>query len=231
MSIPEQATPYLTVAKQNYPTITKNGITNDSLQKYFTDSFNDICKAMALYKCWICVRCMELNKFSYGWGDKPNTCPKCGEKTVYEVATFNARASYVGEIFQWAFWLLLKNYYGITARPTSDTTRLYDLEIRPDVVIEAKGSPKYIINQDGTHSKLERAGMLRSDTEKKAFANAKKWSMQFPNGHFFVVTNALPPRLSGYRNSTVKAILDVTKKNQLESLIADFKAIGIVGAT
>jgi len=62
---------------------------------------------------------MELNKFSYGWGDKPNTCPTCGEKTVYEVATFNGRASYVGEMFQWAFWLLLKNYYGI-ARATKN---------------------------------------------------------------------------------------------------------------
>ncbi len=151
------------------------------------------------------------------------------KKTVYEVATFNARASYVGEMFQWAFWLLLKNNYRITVRPTPDTTRLYDLEIRPDVVIEAKDSPKYIINQDGTHSKLERAGMLWSDTEKKAFANAKKWSMQFPNGSFFVVTNTLPNKLSGYRNSIVKAIYDVTKKNQLESLIADLKAIGVVG--
>ncbi len=182
---------------------------------------------MALYKCWICVKCMELGKSSYGFGDKPAKCPTCKEATVYEIATFNARASYVGEMFQWAFWLLLKNQYNIAARPTSDTTRLYDLEIRPDVVIEAKGSPDYIINPDGSHSKLDRPGMMRSDTEKKAFANAKKWNERFPNGHFFVVTNAVPTHLHGYRNSTVRAIYDVTKKSQLESLIADFRAIGV----
>lgn len=186
---------------------------------------------MSLYKCWVCVRCMELSKFSYGWGDKPDTCPVCGEKTIYEVATFQARATYVGEMFQWAFWLILKNNYGITARPTSDSTRLYDLELRADVVIEAKGSPSYIINPDGSHSNLDRPGLMRSDTEKKAFANAKKWNERFPNGHFFVVTNALPLHLQRYRNSTVKAIYDVTKKNQLESLIADLKDVGIVGAT
>jgi hypothetical protein len=231
MPIPEQALPYLTVAKQNYPIIEKNGITNDSLSRYFTESFNDICKAMALYKCWVCVRCMEHKKFSYGWGDKPDSCPVCGEKYIYEVATFQARASYVGEMFQWAFWLLLKNHCGITARPTSDVTRLYDLEIRPDIVIEAKGSPAYIINPDETHSHLDRPGMMRSDTEKKAFANAKKWNERFPSGHFFIVTNAIPNELLGYRDSTVKAIYDVTKKSQLESFIADLTAIGIVGET
>lgn len=227
MTTPDYATPYLRIAKQNYPIIERNGITNDSLSRYFTQNFNDVCSAMSLYKCWVCVRCMELGKFSYGWGDKLNECPQCNEKTTYEVATFQARASYVGEVFQWAFWLLLKNKYNIVARPTSDTTRLYDLEIRPDVVIEAKGSPEYVINPDGSHSKMDRPGMQRSDTKKKAFANAKEWSMRFPKGHFFVVTNAIPNELRSYRNDIVKAVYDVTKKNQLESLISDLKAIGI----
>jgi hypothetical protein len=70
-------------------------------------------------------------------------------------------------------------------------------------------------------------GMQRSDTKKKAFANAKEWSMRFPKGHFFVVTNAIPNELRSYRNDIVKAVYDVTKKNQLESLISDLKAIGI----
>ena len=231
MSVSEQSIPYLTIAKRNYDIINKSGVTNDSLSRYFTECFNDICKAMSLYKCWVCVRCMELSKFSYGWGDKPETCPVCGEKTIYEVATFQARASYVGEMFQWAFWLLLKNYYGITARPTSDATRLYDLEIKSDVVIEAKGSPAYVIDPDGSHSHLGRPGMMRSDTEKKAFANAKKWSMRFPKGHFFIISNAIPNELRAYRNDIVQAIYDVTKKNQLESLIADLKEIGIEGKT
>jgi hypothetical protein len=169
---------------------------------------------------------MEFSKFSYGWGDKPNACPVCNEKTVYEVATFQGRASYVGGMFEWACWHLLKEGYGITSRPTSESTRLYDLEIRPDVVIEAKGSPTYIINPDGSHSRLGRAGMMRTDTEKKAFANAKKWHTRFPDGYFFILTNALPNHLLAYRNREIRAIYDVTKKSQLESFISDLKAIG-----
>jgi len=231
MTPSESAIPYLTIAKKNYITLAKSGITNDSLARYFNECFEDICRAMALYKCWVCVRCMELSKFSYGFGDKPATCPECNEKTIYEVSTFQARASYSGEMFQWAFWYILKNHYGIEAKPTSESTRLYDLELRADVVIEAKGSAEYIINPDGSHSKLDRAGMLRSDTEKKAFANAQSWHNRFPNGHFFVVTNALPLHLKAYRNEKIKAIYDITKKNQLESLIADLKVAGITGAT
>jgi hypothetical protein len=229
MEINESTIPYLQIAKENYTIIEKNRITNDSLSRYFTKCFNDICRAIGLYKCWICVRCLELSKYSAGWGDKPKTCPQCGEKATYEVATFQARASYVGEMFQWAFWLLLKREFKIEAKPTSDTTRLYDLELRPDIVIEAKGSPDYLINPDGTHSRLGVPGMMRSDTKKKAFANAKAWNMRFPKGHFFVVTNAIPNELLSYRDDTIQAIYDVTKKNQLESLISDLKGIGIVG--
>lgn len=228
--LPEQATSYLSIARERYSIIEKNGVSNDSLNRYFQDCFDAIGRAMSLYKCWVCVRCMEFGKFAnaYGWGNKPKACPSCGEKFVYEVATFQARASYVGEMFQWAFWHLLHTQYGITARTTSDTTRLYDLELRRDVVIEAKGSPDYIINPDGTHSNLDRPGMIRSDTEKKAFANAKKWNERFPDGYFFIVTNALPTHLHGYRNTTVNAIYDVTKMSQLDSFILDLRTIGIV---
>lgn len=227
MSVQESAIPYLSIARRNYSIIEKSGVTNDSLSHYFTECFNNICSASALYKCWVCVRCMELSKFSYGWGDKPDVCPVCGEKTIYEVATFQARASYVGEMFQWAFYHLLKTFYKIDSRPTSESTRLYDLELRPDVVIEAKGSPEYIVNPNGSRSQLDRPGMTRSDTKKKAFANAKEWNSRFPSGNFFIITNAIPNELRSYRNGTIRAIYDVTKKNQLDSFISDLKAIGI----
>lgn len=140
-------------------------------------------------------------------GDKPKTCHICDQK-VYEVGTFQARASYSGAVFDYACQYILNEKYGINTNPTSDSTRLYDFEIRNDIVVESKGSPKYVLNPDGTRSDLDRAGMLRSDTEKKAFANAKKWHNRFPNGSFYVITNTLPNHLRAYRNETITAILE-----------------------
>lgn len=44
--------------------------------------------------------------------------------------------------------------------------RLYGFEYKRGVVTEAKGSPEYIILEDGTHTRLKRAGMKRTGTEK-----------------------------------------------------------------
>ena len=62
---------------------------------------------------------------------------------------------------------------------------------------------------------------MRSDTEKKAFENARKYKMANPNGAFFIATNALPPRLVGHRGENVDGIFDVTKKARLESLLRE----------
>jgi hypothetical protein len=56
---------------------------------------------------------------------------------------------------------------------SSEQTRLYNFEIKNNVVVEAKGSPEYIVKPDGSKSKLRRAGMLRSDIKKKAHANSR----------------------------------------------------------
>lgn len=169
---------------------------------------------------------MALNRFSYGWGDKPNSCPKCG-KSTYEVATFQARASYVGSAFEYACVYLLKHSFDIDAKPTSEATRLYDFEIKPNLVVEAKGSPHYILNPDGSKSSLGRAGMTRSDTKKKAFANATEWRRRFPDGHFFIITNALPNELYAYRNDKIRAIYDITKARQLNDFVAELKSLGL----
>lgn len=127
--------------------------------------------------------CINAESVSPAWrstnlhmvgGNKPDRCPKC-KKPIYEVATFQARASYVGSAFQYACMHLLKESFNIRVKPTFDITPLYDFEIKRNVVVEAKGSPQYIINPDGSKSKLGRAGMTRTDTKKKAFSNATEW--------------------------------------------------------
>lgn len=215
--------PYHSIIKQNFKTFEGSALSDNSLSRFFEGCFNDVYRMVGLYKTWVCVACLAVGKHSYGWGDKPKNCPICN-KTVYEVGTFQARASYVGNVFDYACQYLLNTRYDLQTKPTSESTRLYDFELQNDVVVESKGSPKYVINPDGTRSSLDRAGLLRSDTEKKGFANATKWRRRFPNGKFFIVTNALPNHLKAYRNDKVTAIYDVTKKSQLESFVEELRS-------
>ena len=215
----------LAYTASNYKkTLGKKGLSNSSLSDYFASCFNNTSILFGTYKCWICVTCLVENEFSYGWGDKPRSCPRCGKPT-YEVATFQARASHVGRAFQYACRYLLKELYGVNAELTGEKTPLYDLEIRPDLVIEAKGSPEFIINPDKSKSPLGRAGMSRSDTHKKAFANATEWKRRFPKGHFFILTNSLPVGLRAYKDEKIDGIFDITKKIQLEEFVSETKRL------
>jgi hypothetical protein len=204
--------------------IGKKGLSNTTLSDFFAKCFSDVSTLFGLYKCWICVACLAKGKPFYGWGDKPNACPKCGRPT-YEVATFQARASHVGRAFQYACRYLLRESYAIGAELTGDKTPLYDLEIRPDLVIEAKGSPDSITNPDGSKSSIGRAGMSRSDTHKKAFANATEWKRRFPKGHFFILTNSLPASLRAYKDDKIDGIFDITKKAQLDEFVSEAKRL------
>lgn len=225
--IPE---PYDFIVKDNYKIIESKGISDDSLRRYFDGCFKDIGRMVGLYKTWLCVKCLEkgadnlqLEK-NYGWGDNIRKCKVCRNNT-YEVATFQARASYVGDMFEYACLHLLTKKFGFKATRSSDQTRLYDFEIKNNVVVEAKGSPEYIVNPDGSKSKLDRPGLLRTDTKKKAFANAAEWHDHFPNGHFFIITNALPHELRAWRDETISAIYDVTKESQLRKFVDELKSL------
>lgn len=221
-AIPE---PYRFIVRSNYDsTIKKSNISNDSLARYFRGCFDDTGKMLGLFKTWVCVKCLGVGNCVYGFGDKPKKCSTCGNR-VYEVATFQARASKVGRAFEYACLYLLTEHFKITAKPTFIATRLYDFEIRDDVVVEAKGSPEYINNPDGTKSSLKRAGVSRTDTEKKAFQNANKWRRRFPKGHFYIPTNSLPEGLRSYRDNDVTTIFDVTKKSQLEDFVSELSKI------
>jgi hypothetical protein len=97
------------------------------------------------------------------------------------------------------------------------------LELGHDVVIEAKGSALSIINPDGSKTKLGRAGMSRTDTKKKAFANAEEWRERVPAGAFYIITNSLPNSLLAYHSDTVTGIYDVTKKIQLDKFVSEVR--------
>lgn len=159
---------------------------------------------------------LELDK-NYGWGNNPRKCKVC-HKNTYEVATFQARASYVGAMFEYASFHLLTKKFGIKMTLSSEQTRLYDFEIKNNVVVEAKGSPEYIVNPDGSKSKLGRAGMLRSDTKRKHLPMQQNGINVFRTDIFSLLL--MPCRMSFAHGVTkIDTIYDITNANQLNKLI------------
>ena len=208
--------------KDNYNIIKNQGLSNENLERYFIECFDDIVRLLKLYKCWTCISCLERGVCSAGPGDKSRKCPTCNDgQGIYEIANFQARASKVGAVFEYACMYLLSESFTIPVRRTSEITRVYDFEIRDDIVIEAKGSPERIINADGTKSDLSRPGLMRSDTMKKALENATQWRRRFPNGRFYIITNALPIQYKAYRDEHVSGIYDITKSDQLDNFVRD----------
>lgn len=216
--------PYSRIAQTNYQRIIRRSArppTNALLKAYFDACFTDTLQHFALYAVWCCTSCMRDGTVSYGWGRKPNRCPTCHQTTTYQVGTFNAWAAPVGAVFAAAVYFLLRGSYRVPLVDTPGNTKTHDFEITASFAIEAKGSPHHVVNPDGTLYELGRPGMERSDTEKKAFANAQTFKMRNPHAYYAILTNALPPKLLGYRNATVNGIFNVTKVEELNILMRD----------
>lgn len=222
---------YQSFIKRNFASFIENKpLMDDSLRRYFEGCFKDIGLLVPLPVMWICPYCLGNNPreltlgSNYDWGDNPHRCGVCGGRT-YLIATFQARSGYSGSTFMYACHYLLINRFDIKVLISSSDTKLYDLEIANDLVIETKGSAKFIENIDGSISNLNRPGMKRSDTKKKAFDNGAGWRNNFPNGHFYILTNANPIHLKGHRSEAVTAIYDVTKAKQLLKFINELREI------
>lgn len=217
--IPE---PFQSIVNKRYDQFLKDKdkIDDKKLKLYFDTCFEDICFHFGLHACWICVNCMKKNILTYDWGEKPDSCPKCSERTTYAVGTFQAWASKTGDMFEWAFYHLIKKISDLPIEH-KDTT-MYDFEITSKIVVEAKGSAEYVISPDGTKYYLGRPGMKRSDSEKKAFANGEKYKNQHPKNKFFIVTNAVPENLT-VKGRAADGLFNVTKKEDLDKFIGECK--------
>ncbi len=197
----------------------KGGIDNNSLRRYFEKAFTEVMVKYNLYQAWACINCLRQGTSTVRWGITPDICPECNDTATYSIATFQGRSSRFGEIFVLAFRHLIHTHYGLDLSFPGKNVRTHNLEITPQVAIEAKGSARDIVFPDGTVHRNPRAGMLRSDTIKKAFDNARTFAKDNENGTFYIVTNALPPRLMGHIGDNVDGIFDVTKKDQLDEFI------------
>ena len=65
--------------------------------------------------------------------------------------------------------------------------------------------------------------MSRTDTKKKAFANARTFKQRNPSAYFGIVTNDMPARLVNYRNDIVNGVFNLTRIEEIEVLIRDLE--------
>ena len=216
---------YDEVAKTNYAHIGGQGLANGRLQNYFNGCFQQVIDAVACYPAWACISCIGGSKTTAEFGNLPNECPACGSRRVFEVATFQGRASIAGKVFESAVRYLLSTIFELPAVPTPGNTNTHDVEITPRIAIETKGSRRYVQNPDSTVTTIGRPGLERSDTWKKAQANARNFRRLNPSTPFYIVTNALPPSLVGYRSDDITGIFNITQVNRITSLVAEMRAV------
>ena len=130
----------------------------------------------------------------------------------------------MGDVLGSAVRHLLVTKFELPAVPTPGNTNTPDIEATPRVAIETKGSPRQLLNPDKTVTRFNRPGLERSDTWKKAQANALKFRRQNREAPFYIVSNAVPGSLVGYRSDEISGIFDITQVNRVNSLIAEINA-------
>ena len=217
--------PYDEVAQANYALHLGNrALNNNALRHYFDGCFQQAIDTVACYPAWACVACIGGGTTSAAFGNLPRKCPTCGSRRVFEVATFQGRSSIVGKVFEAAVRHILSTRFELPVAFTPGNTNTHDLEVTSRVAIETKGSPRLVQNPDDTVTTIQRPGLERSDTWKKAQANALKFRRQNRNSPFFIVSNAVPSDLVGYRSDEITGIFNITQANRLDSLVAEIRA-------
>ena len=207
---------YDQIALDNY-SFEQGSLTNGTLRSYFDRCFDRALEQSGLYPAFGCINCAFDGTAEIVLGEKPTHCPQCGSDRVFQLATFQGRAPVYGSTFASAVKTLFNLQFDIELLDTPQNTKTHDLEASPRIAIEVKGSARRIRLHDGSTVLLDRPGMLRSDTEKKAESNARNYKRLNSSGTFFVVTNALPDRLRGIRTDDIDGYFDLTKVNRVEA--------------
>ena len=217
--------PYDEIVRTNYAHVGGQQLTNNRLQNYFNGCFQQVIDTMACYPAWACVSCIGGGTTTAEFGNLPKQCPVCGSRRVFEVATFQGRASIVGKIFEVSVRYLLTTKFELPAVPTPGNTNTHDVEVTPKVAIETKGSPRYVQNPDSSVTTITRPGLERSDTWKKAQANARNFRRHNQTTPFYIVSNAVPTQLVGYRSDDISGIFNISQAGRLNSLIEEIRAV------
>lgn len=98
-----------------------------------------------------------------------------------------------------------------------------DLWVPDAVGVELKGSARFYRLPNGQVMTLDRPGMMRSDTEKKAASNATTFKADLgATARFYVLTNAVPIAWQE-EHPSIDEIYDVGKRADLETFADDIR--------
>lgn len=204
--------------------IGRRQLTNDRLRNYFDACFQEAIDAAGCYPAWACVDCISNGTTTAEFGNEPARCPTCESSRIFQIATFQGRAPAVGRAFESAVRHLLTTRFELPATPTPGNTNTHDIEITNAIAIETKGSPRRLLNPDRTVTTLNRPGLERTDTWKKAQANARNYRRNNRRNPFFIVSNAVPPALVGYRSDDITGIFSIIQASRVNALVAEINA-------
>uniref|UniRef100_A0A7J2TB23 Uncharacterized protein n=1 Tax=Ignisphaera aggregans TaxID=334771 RepID=A0A7J2TB23_9CREN len=189
----------------------------------------------------------ELAK-EYNIKGNPNNLRKFMEK-AFERATveydlckdFQRRAKVYGDVFEAVFMVVIEELFGETLSEHG-ITLIHDCEIeiaclmgqgKADfvavdrngnikAVIEAKGSASYIVCE-GRKMKLKMPGLMRTDTTKKAAANATQVKFGISNNMPYIIVTSHKPR----PKSNSECILNlITGSGKLIDMVVDVTDVG-----
>ncbi len=214
--------PYDAIAVDGYRQFVGNAaLTNQRLRQYFDYCFQYAIDKVGCYPAWACVGCLRGPSAVAAFGNAPKRCPSCDSLRIFQIATFQSRAPTIGKVFENALLHLLVTKFELPAVFTPGNTRTHDIEVTSRIAIESKGSPRRLLNPDGTITALARPGLERSDTWKKAQANARNFRAHNRSAPFFIVSNAVPHDLIGYRSDDISGIFNVTLSDRLNALVSE----------
>ena len=132
---------YDAIARDNYFHIGNRELTNGRLQDYFNGCFQQAIDSVACYPAWACVACIGGGTTTAEFGNMPRYCPVCKSRQVFEIATFQGRASIVGKVFESAVRYLLTTGFELPAVSTPGNTNTHDIEVTPRLRLRPRVRP------------------------------------------------------------------------------------------
>ena len=200
---------YEHIAERNF-NIVETEFTDSSLRSYFDECFSEVVRMLRLYPAYVCMNCPEEGRYLMMYGRNRRRCQQCNSAHVYQISNFQARSSATGSVFQTAVRVMFRRLFEIEISQTDSAIVTHNMFIASDVAVEAKGSPEIITMEDGSRYQLPRAGMLRTDTQRKTHNNAQRYKSANPDGAYYVLSNALPPTWDRGSSDDVDGYYDVT---------------------
>ena len=158
---------------------------------------------------------------------------------VLNIHNYQVRAAKTGKMFEYAFWYLIKQKYDFNMERDVELKRACmsrggkldfgvfkkgETPSENTVIcgIEAKGSEP---------NSSKRPALVRTDTIKKAIANAYLFKKIYPKLPFFIVTNVLPKSgnskcmMNVAENDIVSKFIDVTNAQDLRQFVDTIKGL------